>query len=811
MGDPATDGNIRARVLELLEWPLVERELESRCATAGGKRASRALVPLGAEGARARMAKIGALRELRDRGEVPDFSGAGDPEETLARADRGAVLSLEELFALREFTAASSRAARFLRAFGDEFPALEPEYRAFDPLKEIGTLLRESINDAGDISESRYPALGRLRNELAAARSEIEKRIGALVHSPAMAKAVQEKTWTSRNDRYVILVKATHRGRVRGTVHDLSASGSTCYVEPEEIIPLNNRALIAARDIRAELLRILAALSGEVRAHVPALSANFEALSRLDLLAAASRLSADTGGAGPAVEDGPVLDLRAARHPLLTLMSGGAVVPNDVRLDAERRCMVISGANTGGKTVLLKTIGLCALMASYGLHIPASPDSRVGVFHTIMADIGDDQSLSRSLSSFSGQIVVLSDMLAHARPGALVIIDEIVTGTNPAQGAALARSILEGLADTGCHVIATTHYGELKELSASDPRFRNASVSFDADTLTPSYRLVEGLPGSSHAVEIAARYGLPAAVIERARGLLDERGTSVEALIEGVREKERELVERELRAAERERALEEKRAALDGRELRIAREAQELARREGQGFLDTLDEHRRAVSERIASLQGAGLREAGDIQKDLIAREEAVRAALRRDDERRYAGRFSRADAGTLAAGDRVFIPSLECEGTAESVDAERGTVVVLLGGSIRSTFTLDGVLRSSRRPAQKKNQPAKKPAREPRAEGPADQGAGITMQTAFNTIDLRGMRADEALSAMESAMDRMGRSGIDVAIVIHGHGTGALKQAVRENLRTSPYSEGFRPGESGEGGDGVTVVTLRR
>ncbi len=800
--------HISPRVLKILEWPVIREELRRRCATGPGRALVDDIRPPGADIARARLKKITALKELITQNRAPDFSGVTDIEPQVALAERDGALKLDDLASLRSFVVASGRIMRFLKEQKDEFPPLAGEHGRLDRLEAVTGVLTKALTENGDLNDAAYPELRRLKGELFSAKQEMEKSIGRMVHAPSMDAVLQEKIFTTRNDRYVVLVKSSMKDRVRGTVHDISASGATYYIEPQEITPLNNRALMLEKELQAETARILRDLSARVAESAGPLRGNLDVIANLDFLHGAARFSIDIKGAEPEIAEASDIVLYGARHPILYLMSPSAVVANDIGLGGENRCLIISGANTGGKTVLLKTIGLCVLFTMLGLHVPAGPDSRVGIFSRILADIGDDQSLSQSLSTFSGQIVVINQMLANADDRTLVIIDEIVVGTNPRQGAALAQAILESLIETGSRIIVTTHYSELKDLPAGDGRFQNASVSFDMDTLRPTYRLITGLPGVSYAIEIARNYGFPDRVIDRSRSLLDGRELTMEALIEKMQKHERELTDKKTRLDEMAAGLEDEKTEYDGLMRSLEKRSQEIKQKEGIEFLRELRQYRDLVARRITDLQKMNMKEAGRVHETIREVEDSIRTDLTRDKGKLYRDKYSPLDMDALKPGDRVFVVPLEKEGTVESVDDSRRTATVLLGSSIRSLFSLTDLYQP------KGEQPRPAPARKQEKKRPLetnDDGAipGV-VQTTYNTVDLRGRRVDEGLRLMEQDFDRMVRSGIDTAVVIHGHGTGAMKEAVRENLKRNIYAAGFRPGELGEGGDGVTIVRLR-
>lgn len=795
------------RTLEALEWDRIIEELERRCASQPGCHAARRLSPMGVESARLRMRRTGEIRELATKNEEMSFTGVTDITQALDFAVKGGLLKPAELVAVRSLVLASHGVRSFLKTHREEYPALGQMAASLADLDEIGKTLFGSITDAGELSESAFPALRRIKSDLRAARGDIEKKLHELIYSPSYGKYLQEKIFTTRNERYVVLLKASFRGKIRGTVHDVSASESTLYLEPDSVSDLNDRLIMLGVELQEEVARILAALSRAVAAHAPALRGNLDVIADLDCLNASARLSAALRAAEPAVTQDGALRLYAARHPLLSLMMGDGVVPNDIMLGDDYRCLIISGANTGGKTVVLKTAGLVALMALHGLHVPAGPDSSVSLFSGIFADIGDDQNLSQSLSTYSGQIVTVREMIEHAGESTLLLIDEIVVGTNPRQGAALAQAILEALADTGARMMVTTHYSELKELAGADGRFRNASVAFDTATLKPAYRLIPGIPGGSYALEIARLYGIRDSIIDRAKSLLDGRELSVETLIEKMRLVEDELFNerRAMESMKAELAAEKDRCRIELAGIR--KKEEELKRREGVEFLDEIRKMRERAAARIRELQQSDIREAGAVRSELAEIETSVADELRKNRSGRYSEGYRAFDPALAAPGDAVLVLPLERSGSIDSIDPDGRTALVLLGSSMKSRFAFNDLLVPLKQ-AQPSGKRQTKHSPSPEDSRPAP--VALTIQTSYNTVDLRGRRVDEALSELELALDRMVRGGVRSAVVIHGHGTGALKEAVRNWLGFSSYVLEFRPGEHGEGGDGVSIAVLR-
>ncbi len=796
------------RVLELLEWPLIIEKLSSYLKTPQGAEYVREMTPLGEEAIRKQLKKISSLKELILIKELLNFSGMEDIEESLARAEKGSVLDLKELSLVRSSLLCSGKIRGFLHERREEFPSLEEEYNRLHPLREISDLLAGSITEKSELNRKKYPELRKIEDEIFSRKKEAEKLLRKLIGTYSKGKALQENIFTTRNQRYLLLVKTGLKHQVRGTVNDMSASGATTYMEPDEVRDLNNRIISLELEYREVVYRILRQLTESVADHSEEIRNNMGVIAFLDFLTASAKLSIATGGNEPEITGKPLLKLKDARHPLLSLMNPEEVVANDIEIGDDFSSLIISGANTGGKTVLLKTLGLAAVMTLFGLHISADSSSTAGIFGKVLADIGDDQNLNQSLSTFSGQIVELSRMLRDADETTLVLIDEIIAGTNPGQGAALARAFIEELADTGCRMAVTTHYSELKEIATADPRFTNGSVSFDLDTYRPTYRYIPGIPGISYAVEIAGDYGLPEKVIGRARELLDEREQSTEGILEDLQRIRQEHEEERLKILEEKKRLEVEREKLSGRETELKLRADELKVERGLKFLDELGEFRKKVSQRISELRQGGMKDAGEIQKEIIELQESVSGTIEEISREKHRDTFRPLEKNEITAGMKVFVPALEKTGTIESIDASGETVRVHLGGPVKSRFRLSELLfnPSEKEKTGKKKQPA--PAIKKTEAG--SEKVSSVIQTSYNTIDLRGKTVDEALPAMESGFDSMIRNGIDTAIVIHGHGTGALKEAVRSSLRNSLYAEDFRPGEHGEGSDGVTVVRLR-
>ncbi len=799
---------ISRHVLEILEWDGVLAHLKTRCSSEPGAAEAASIEPLPHDEIKIRMKKISQLKELLLKGESMDFAGITDISALAGRAMKGSALDLQELAVIRRFILASRGIIKFLNGCKAAYPAIGGELVNIDSLKESGDLLLSSITESSELNTEKYPVLKQLGEKIYAARLECEKTMTRLMNGRYMAEILQEKMFTTFNQRHVLPVKTSMKERIKGTVHSISASGATTYIEPDQVRGLNNRFITLQLELQNEVNIILAMLSREIGKDSGRLMENLAAIARLDFLTAAARLSIDYDGCEPGITPVPHLKLMKARHPLLHLMKKGAVVENDIELGIGYNCLIISGANTGGKTVLLKTMGLISLLAAHGLHIPAAPDSSLGIFGRIFADIGDDQNMAMSLSTFSGQIMVINEILSGAGNDSLILIDEIIVGTSPGQGAALARAIIEELMKTECRMAVTTHYSSLKEMAAADPGYMNASVFFNLDTLKPTYELVTGYPGVSYALEIAGLCGLSSGVISRARELISGIEGNTEAMLEEIQRRRQEIEEEKKLTDSMKKDLDTEKAILRKKEDGLNRMIQEIKMERGMEFLDELKEYRKDLAGKMMEIRQAGMKQLGDVQKEIIEIQKDVTGKIKKDIGAVNPGGLSPIDQGDAEPGMKVFVPALEIYGVVESIDASGTMAHIHFGGSYRARFRLNELLSSG--PLKKTAGKEKKIIAKNELPVIHNDEIGPAFQTSYNTVDLRGMQVSGALKHMEDSFDRMMRQGISPVVVIHGHGTGALKEAVRENLKMSPYSDGFRPGNQGEGQDGVTIVRLR-
>ena len=797
------------RVLNILEWDSILKELSSRCATSAGRDFVSSIRPLPHAKITEQQEMISEIKYIFSQGESPDFKGISDIAPAVRIAGKGGTLSLEDLYRIKEFVIASNKIINFLIRHREGLALVSQEFRELYKLEKLKAELVPSITESMELNESIYSALKNIKGEINGLRQEIEKKLNSIIYSPRMDKILQEKIYTTRNERYVIPVRMDMKGSINGTVHDISSSGATIYVEPDEIAGFNSRLIMMKLNLQIEINKILKILSGKAGEHADEIIYNLEKFTFLDFITASSYLSISINGNKIEISDDFSLNLRGARHPLLYLMNPGRVIANYISLGEDCNCLIISGANTGGKTVLLKTIGLCVLLAMHGLHIPAGADSKIGHFTGIFSDIGDDQNIRQSLSSFSGQIVILNNMIEKSDKGSLILIDEIIASTDPRQGAALAQSILENLVRSGAKIVVTTHYPELKELAASDGRFRNASVSFDVDSLTPTYYLHSGLPGPSYAFEIAKTYGIPETIISRSKELLDTRQLTGESLLENLQKHRLEIEEEKRKTRElKEEAAAEKNQYLALRS-RLKIKMEEIKHEKGIEFLEELKIYRNQITKKIDVIRNSDLKSLTVVKNDIADTGKTVAGLLRDEASKRFLNKFIPFDSAMAGIGDPVFIIPLEREGKLETIDINSESAVIILGNSVNTRYKFSDLMLPIREPAARVKH---KPQEKINNDLPENKNESIpqTIQTRYNTVDLRGMTVNDALRKTELEFDIMARSSITAAVVIHGHGTGALKEAVRSYLKHSFYVNSFRPGGYGEGGDGVTIVELR-
>jgi DNA mismatch repair protein MutS2 len=671
-------------------------------------------------------------------------------------------------------------------------------------LSELGPLateLERAFDPAGKLLDTASALLAELRERARGLHRALKQRLDQYLVDETVLPMLRDTYYSIRGDRYVLPVRAEHKSHLPGIVHNASNSGQTLFIEPQALVELGNQLTIAEAGILEEELRILHELSGAVGRRADVLEHDVEVIAIFDEAAASARLANDLDAGAPAL-GGDRFDLRKSRHPLLVLQrKSSGVIANDIALPAPAQALIVSGPNAGGKTVTITAVGLAALMARAGLPICAEPGSRIPLYRTVYTAIGDEGDLSRDLSTFTAHLSALRWILEAAGPNTLVLIDEIAADTDPREGAAIAVAALEHLVRAGAQVLITTHLEELKALALSDERFAPASVGFDVDKLAPTYQLRMGEVGASSAIDIARRVGLSEEICERARQILGSGASVVSQAVRAL-EEERAAGARaraELAEARAELQREKERVQADRARLHeLERETKAGAR---QDLLEEFARKRAEVAQLIAQLQAApAMAQAVDAQRAIERAAAALERAEVREEE--LAPEAAAADSlPPIVEGTRVKHLRLGSEGVVLDVQGDQATVQM---GALKGKIALEDLVPISRKVPQAQFKKSKR-ERLDRAE----QARAAPVEIRVPRVDLRGMRVDEALRTMELELDRHLRAGEAQVQVLHGHGSGALKAAVRESLSRSPYVKRARAAESHEGGDGVTVAEL--
>jgi DNA mismatch repair protein MutS2 len=792
-----------------LEWDrLLEIVASHAKSSLGADRCRRMTLSPELEQAQERLAATSQMAAFR---EPPDsFPSLSFPDihEPLLRAEKGAPMEAVELRDCSSVLTLVIEVTKFLDHHVARAPVL---YDLGEPLrlwleaKGLKRKIDDAIDVDGSIRESATPDLRRLTRHAHDLKQNMRDRLETILQSKRYSELLQESFFAQREGRYVVPIKAEMRGRLPGIVHDISASGATVFLEPRELVDLNNAIKVADLEVEREVRRILRELSAAVAKEVGPFRRALDVLAELDCIAAKASFSHQIGAHPVQLNDRGHVDLKQARHPLLVLVKEG-VVANDIRCDASVKVLVISGPNTGGKTVTLKIVGLFALMVQAGLHLPCEPESDMALFPEVFADIGDAQDLSKDLSSFSAHMTKMIQLLGEAgvpsRAGSaegapvtsLVLLDEPVTSTDPSEGAALAQALLIRFAELGIKVVATTHYNELKALAHTRRGFANASVEFDVATLSPTYRLLMGRPGGSSAIEIAGRLGMEPSLLQEARRILESEDQAVEIMLADL-QKTQVRLSRELEQAQAARQEAEKSQA-EAKAVRMRLETTER-------------EERRSIKKK---LMDELLRARADIQAtlDSLKRERTVAKAKESKQRLANLGQATRLQMEPekesipmerLQAGDHVELITLGVTGTLLEAPTGKKRVRVRVGEGEVSVPVAQVVGRVICAEEEKKRQTPS-----------VGRQVSLTSQNRdiAEVLDVRGQAADEALDHLIAQLDQGVLAGVPMLRVIHGHGTGRLKSVLRDYLKESPYVASFRPGHQSEGGDGVTIVELK-
>ncbi len=739
-----------------------------------------------------------AVRLLEDQAQA-SIGAARDVRPALERADRGGQLTPAELLEIAQTLDATARFEARLRDW--RAPQLSGVRAELDPAPELAERIGRSVDDSGEILDGASAELAAIRKRLRTAQDRVRERLNTMLRSSQMAGVIGEPIVTVRAGRYVIPIRAEAKGKVKGIVHDQSASGATLFIEPLTVVELNNAWTEATLAEQREEERILEELSRAVEARAESLLDSLAALARADLWIARARLASQLDAVRPTAAP-DAAELLSARHPLL----GPGAVPIDLRLGDRfgYRALVVTGPNTGGKTVSLKTLGLLSLMHQAGLRVPAAAGARLPVFERVMADIGDEQSIAQSLSTFSSHLRNVVRFVAAAGPGTLVLLDEVGAGTDPTEGSALAMAVVTRLLDAGAMVAATTHYAELKTFATEHPGVTNAAVEFDVRTLRPTYRLSIGLPGKSQAFAIAERLGLPAEILDDARGRISaEHATMEETLAAIARSQEAHAAALEAASADRAAAAAERERVQGGTKRARDEAAQMLA------------EARRAADDLVARAE----REVAELRRELT-RQRNLGGGKAKPTETAF-DELTRRATRVRAESAAVKAPSVaEPDEPAPSAAQPRpgawgrsrtlgtaGRIVEVSGRTGRVTLEADGArLVVPGDDVEVVPEPISGPAA-PDAE--ADELRRRAAAQVSPSLSLRGERVEAALEQLDAYLDQALLAGLDSVAIVHGSGTGALRRAVREALEAHPRVRGIRTGRREEGGDGTTVAEL--
>ena len=785
------------RVLELPQ--LLERLSQKAVSEAAKERALRLTPSTDADDVRRLQDETDAARALIGLRGSPSFSGVKDVREALARAERGGMLNPRELLTIAGLLTNSRRVREYYEADQGEGTVLDRMFDSLHANRFLEDKITTSILSEDEIADAASPELADIRRHKRAASAKGRQILQKIISSPSYKSTLQEALITQRDGRFVVPVKADHRGDLPGLVHDISASGATLFVEPMGVVQANNELKELEAKEKKEIERILFALSAEAAGFAEAILWDYDILVHLDHIFARGELSYQMDAARPEIRTDGSVSLRRARHPLL---DPAKAVPIDIEVGRSFDTLVITGPNTGGKTVSLKTLGLLCLMAQCGLHIPAGDRSAVSVFTGILADIGDEQSIEQSLSTFSAHMKTIVNILDEADGDSLVLFDELGAGTDPVEGAALAIAVIEHVRARGAKVAATTHYAELKTFAMTTAGVENASCEFDVETLCPTYKLLIGIPGKSNAFAISARLGLDPRVIETAKQQMDAESIRFEDVLTQLEikrqqlEKEKEEIDRlhakqeedsrrarEFRA-QMERAKENARSRGEAEAKRLLAEAKSAAD-ETFRELDALRKQQKKLDAQQMNAQRA------EIMHNIKQARDAVGL---RDESAEPIPKPSR----PIQVGDLVEIPGTKRQA---EVVAVKGDSLTLKAGVLQMKVKADEVrlIEEAERAATAKKQPQFAPSQRI-----------LRTASAARELDIRGMETLEAEGVLDNYIDAAVMAHLETVTIIHGKGTGALRKAVHASLRRNKAVKSFRLGNYGEGESGVTVVELK-
>lgn len=792
---------ITEKTINLLELPKVLEKLAGHTSFSAGAELARELRPsTDLEEARIWQRETAEARALIEAKQNLSMGGVHDVRDISIAAQRGVLIEAAKLLDIRSTLRRAGLIKRTLTRLKNSYPLLADLVGEIEECADLQDAISSAIDDNGDVKDSASTKLAVIRRDMKIAFDKLQTKLNRIISTPTKAQFLQEALITMRNGRYVIPLKADHKGKIPGIVHDSSSSGMTLFIEPMETVELNNKWRELQIEEEKEIWRILNALTILVGEQAEHICRTVEVLAYIDLVFARAAYADEHKAVQPALvpfkakaenHPGSTIHVRGARHPLLR----GNVVPIDVEFDDNTWVLVITGPNTGGKTVSLKTVGLMTLMAQCGLHLPVE-EATMSVFEGIFADIGDEQSIEQSLSTFSAHMTNTIRILEDCTDRSLVILDEVGAGTDPAEGSALARAILSFLLDRHVTTMVTTHHPELKIYSVETPGVRNASVEFDLETLAPTYRLIVGLPGRSNALAIARRLGLREDIIEAARGMVATEDLIADDLLDEIHRTREEIRRQHAIVDNLRHELQEQRDTLQARLDKIEDERRDIINAARRNAESEMDELRKEIKRLRRDLQTAGL----PLEQVRQVQQAADKAAV--EINKPVENAVQMPDSATEwrpRIGDTVWLETLNAEGTVTELDM---TDAVIQVGSLRVRAKLNEL---QKRSSSQKRQIKRGHVRQyENTETVIPLGKSPGME-----LDLRGMRVEGALEKLEAFVDAAYSAGLPFARIIHGKGTGALRKAIREHIEGHELISKIETGHPNEGGDGVTIIHM--
>jgi len=793
--------NTNERTLKVLEWTTILEHLAAFATSMAGKeRCVNAQIHSDAQTIKYELNNTTEAKFLLDRALNPPLGGIRNISDVVELARLNQSLRNTELIDIAKTIQTSRRIKNFLGGYSEVTPSLYGISQGLFEDKALEDEILNTFDEGGNILDSASPELKRLRVSLKDQTNNLKNKLNSLINSSVFSKYLQDPVYTQRDERYVVPVKVEHKAHVQGIVHDISSSGATLFIEPKAIVELNNTLREIELKIENEIKRILFELSQKIGEKAYEIQPSLKLLAEIDFIFAKARYSIKLHAVEPELNTEKHISLRSMKHPILMTVIEN-VVPNDMELGREANVLIITGSNTGGKTVALKTVGLFVLMTRAGLHVPALA-ANIYPFKRVFADIGDEQSVIQSLSTFSGHMTNIISVLNQVDNESLAIFDEIGAGTDPSEGSALAQAILEELYAKGSRTIVTTHYGELKALAYTKKGFQNASVEFDTETLSPTYKLLIGIPGKSNAITISKNLGLDETVVQQAQEIYLTQKDPTGAVLEGLQNTQQELTK-------------------NTREVISTREELERLEKEYNEKLEKLNAEKKKALTAYKKKFETGLNQAREEIKEVL---NEVRRTKSEKIARRASSRLSELESGFRG---EVYAENKEFEPVREEIkwdeiqpgdtvlvkDLNQSATLLSLPDKNKNVQIQIGMLKT----AIKANRLAKAARQEKKVDGTAHKSYRdlksrdfkLSRHDVSNTLDLRGARVEDGLDRLEKYLDDASLANLSPVYIIHGHGTGALKQAVREYLKTSPYVAKYRKGEDSEGGDGVSVVEI--